>query len=108
MRVSLLIPGVLALVLATGCGSGGNVEPSAADTDTPRSERAYRQASIMQQEASVPQPAAAPPERGSEEPEGVSESGTIDFGHRFGLPFARNVVGDPEAPVLIVEYSDYQ
>ena len=38
----------------------------------------------------------------------VASNGVIDFGHREGLSFARNVVGDPDAPVLIVEYSDFQ
>ena len=28
--------------------------------------------------------------------------------HRIGLPTSRNVVGDPDAPVVIVEYSDFQ
>lgn len=28
--------------------------------------------------------------------------------HRAGLPTARNVLGDPAAPVLIVEYGDFQ
>lgn len=31
-----------------------------------------------------------------------------DGSHREGLPISRNVVGDPDAPVLIVEYSDFQ
>ena len=39
---------------------------------------------------------------------GVTELGSIDFGHREGLPYLRNSVGDPEAPVVIVEYSDFQ
>ena len=48
-------------------------------------------------------------EQGADQPaEAGAESGVIAFGHREGLPFARNVVGDPEAPVLIVEYSDFQ
>lgn len=128
MRVSLIIVSLLALLLAVACGSAG--QPAAdqppATTDTPRSERAYRQASIMQQD----QPAAPASEQSQADDEqpatpSVSEqtdtqpeqrvdtdadasSGTIDYGHRFGLPFTRNVVGDPDAPVLIVEYSDYQ
>ena len=38
----------------------------------------------------------------------VSDDGEIDFGHRIGLPFVRNSFGDPDAPVVIIEYSDFQ
>ena len=31
----------------------------------------------------------------------------IESGHRAGLPFTRNVVGDPDAPIVIIEYSDF-
>ncbi len=76
--------------LIAACGSGG--APDSSETGTVRSERDARDASIMQQERQI----------------AASAAGVIDFGHREGLPFTRNVVGDPDAPVLIVEYSDFQ
>ena len=81
-----ILPLMIGALLAA-CGSGGSP-----DTGTVRSERDARDASIMQQERLHLAPAA----------------GVIDFGHREGLPFTRNVLGDPDAPVLIVEYSDFQ
>ncbi len=111
------------VVLAVGmgvvvaCGSGGgpvDQQGEPVSTETPRSERAEREATIMQQqqaqqaqqdEAEVVQ-AEAP---SAEEPiAGVTEVGEIDYGHREGLPYLRNSVGDPDAPVVIVEYSDFQ
>lgn len=89
MKSALWVVALIGAVglLVSACGSGG--EPGS--TETPRSERAQRQATIMQQE-------------GRE----ADQLGVIDFGHREGLPFLRNSVGDPEAPVVIVEYSDFQ
>ena len=77
-----LIPLLIIAALLAACGSD-----TPDDTGTVRSDRAARDASIMQHGAAA---------------------GVIDFGHRQGLPFTRNVVGDPDAPVLIVEYSDFQ
>ncbi len=109
---------VLALILGLGllltaCGSGGESDDQDSEQDstgTVRSERSDRQASIMQQQGQV----AAEAERAAdqvgdgEQVAGVTEVGAIDFGHRVGLPFLRNSVGDPDAPVVIVEYSDFQ
>ena len=123
-------------VLVSACGSGGDVanqsDPSTT-TGTERSERAERQASIMQQQVqqdqqvqqvqqaqSTAETDSASETEQTEQAEQVdvssddapdqraTELGEIDFGHREGLPFIRNVVGDPEAPVVIVEYSDFQ
>ena len=111
-------------VLVSACGSGGEVadqRDQSTTTGTERSERAERQASIMQQQVQQSQTTAETDNASeSEEAEQVdvssddapdqraTELGEIDFGHREGLPFIRNVVGDPEAPVVIVEYSDFQ
>ena len=117
-------------VLVSACGSGGDVanqSDQSTTTGTERSERAERQASIMQQQVQQDQQAQSTAETDSaseteqtEQTEQVdvssvdapdqraTELGEIDFGHREGLPFIRNVVGDPEAPVVIVEYSDFQ
>jgi len=99
MRLTLILATVLVGfgLLFSACGSGGEPADEDVSTGTVRSERADREASIMQQEQGADQPA-----------EVGADSGVIAFGHREGLPFARNVVGDPEAPVLIVEYSDFQ
>ena len=118
----LLACGLALGVLLSACGSGerdAEGEQSGL-TGTVRSERAEREASIMQQEEAQQEQTAAESERvpeqvgdgaqgGAEQVDaGVEQGGVIDFGHREGLPFTRNVVGDPEAPVLIVEYSDFQ
>lgn len=99
MRLTLVLATLLAGIglVVSACGSGGEQADEDVSTGTVRSERTDREASIMQQEQGADNPAEA-----------GEESGVIAFGHREGLPFARNVVGDPEAPVLIVEYSDFQ
>lgn len=129
--VGLLALLVVAGLLTAACGSGGaaderDIEPLS--RETPRSERAERQATIMQQQELQQEElqqaelqraelqeaqAAAESEQvdvqSDEAPDQVvTEYGEIDFGHRKGLPFLRNVVGDPDAPVVIVEYSDFQ
>ena len=129
---------VLGLIVSA-CGSGGesaNPDDQPQATETPRSERVERQATVMQQdqatepvadqgqdaedadnlnrpqfgiEEDVTQAEAADDTESSAPTAEVTVSASvIDFGHREGLPFARNVVGDPEAPVLIIEYSDFQ
>lgn len=118
---------VLALIaglglLLTACGSGGesvDQDSEPASTGTVRSERADRQASIMQRQGQVAAEAERVPDQVGDGEQvdvssddgpvaGVTEVGAIDFGHREGLPFLRNSVGDPDAPVVIVEYSDFQ
>ena len=117
-------------LLVSACGSGGESADQSGEstaTGTERSERAERQASIMQQQvqqvqqvqqsqttaetdnASETEQAEQVDVSSDEAPDQrATELGEIDFGHREGLPFIRNVVGDPEAPVVIVEYSDFQ
>lgn len=94
-------------LLMSACGSGDapdDRDREDASTGTVRTERAERDASIMEQQ----QVEQAGEQETAEVGEEIDETGVIDFGHREGLPFTRNVVGDPEAPVLIVEYSDFQ
>lgn len=123
--VGLLV--LLLGVVVAACGSGGEpAEPS--QTATTRSDRVARQATVMQQTTQqadsvteAPSDAQPAPDSQAEDvaadveaedeqdaPVAASPSGLIDFGHREGLPFNRNVIGDPEASVVIVEYSDYQ
>ncbi len=104
IRLSVLLVAMVVGIglLVSACGSGGDAGDQGGEsaTGTERSERAERQASIMQQQAD---------DSSEEKPElAATELGEIDFGHRQGLPFVRNVIGDPEAPVLIIEYSDFQ
>ncbi len=105
--------------LAAACGSGGqDAPPQTNSSETVRSARAHREASIMQQQqyqqqqqqSAASEQAVADDSKPTPDPtqEAVVASGQIDSGHRYGLPFSRNIVGDPEAPVLIVEYSDFQ
>ena len=91
-------------VLLSACGSGDGGAGDDVSTGTVRSERADREASVMQQE----QPAEDLEQVTDQPGEVDSEAGVIDFGHREGLTFTRNIVGNPEAPVLIIEYSDFQ
>lgn len=107
---------VLALglgVVVAACGSGGGLadqDGQPVSTETPRSERAEREATIMEQQAQ--EVAGQQAEQADQEADEVvnvaAASGVIDYGHREGLPFTRNVVGDPDAAVVIVEYSDFQ
>ena len=130
-----LVCGVLVSACGSG-GDVANQSDQSTTTGTERSERAERQASIMQQQ--VQQDQQVQQAQSTAETDSASETkqtdqteqteqaeqvdvssvdapdqratelGEIDFGHREGLPFIRNVVGDPEAPVVIVEYSDFQ
>ncbi len=98
-------------LLVVACGSGGQTgeqtgrqtgqrDGQAAGSGTVRSEREHRQASVMQQDSG--------PSSQAEVEIDLAVQSEIDFGHRKGLRFTRNIVGDPEAPVLVIEYSDYQ
>ena len=130
-----LVCGVLVSACGSG-GDVANQSDQSTTTGTERSERAERQASIMQQQVQqdqrVQQDQQDQQAQSTAETDSASETeqtdqteqvdvssvdapdqratelGEIDFGHREGLPFIRNVVGDPEAPVVIVEYSDFQ
>jgi hypothetical protein len=119
MRLALSALGALGLlacglalgVLLSACGSGG-VEDEPVSTGTVRSERVEREASITQEETEQVADHVGDGEQAGEIPASgadmTEQGGVIDFGHREGLSFLRNTVGDPEAPVLIVEYSDFQ
>ena len=144
MSLILSLVTMLAVIglLVSACGSGGesaDPDDQSQATETPRSERVERQATVMQQNQSTeavtvqgqnaqdvedadnqnrPQFGVEDDVSQDEESDDTESSAptteasvsasVIDFGHREGLPFARNVVGDPEAPVLIIEYSDFQ
>ena len=108
----------------------------AQQTTTPQQQQTEAEQSTASQTAEQPDPqpdpqpeavaqqqdAAAPSEQPAVEAEVEDESQqTITFddqlveriaaglaAHRAGLPTARNALGDPAAPVLIVEYGDFQ
>ena len=113
-RVAWLTVMALAFVLAA-CGPAGppvSEDGQPLSTETPRSERTERDATEIQEQRAE-QPAEAQVEQIDAPPEethiaGATAVGEIDFGHREGLPYLRNSVGDPDAPVVIVEYSDFQ
>ena len=88
-RLGVLLAAALALALGASCGSGEAPEPQPTET-TARAERTQSVSQQAQQTTATErgEPAANDP--------------------RAGLLVSRNVVGDPEAPVLIVEYSDFQ
>ena len=65
----------------------------------------------QQPEPEEPTPPPDPPEdetdnTGTEETDEASDVETISGGHRDGLIVEGNIVGNPDAPVLIVEYGD--
>lgn len=111
---------------STGTVRSERVEREASIMQQQQPEQAAAQVGDGEQQEDGPaQPAADPPARGNGdarsgdsaeqadqvgdgEQQAAVSAGVIDFGHRQGLPFARNVVGDPNAPVVIVEYSDFQ
>lgn len=67
--------------------------------------------SAPQPEPEEPEPPPEPPEdetddTGSEDTGEASDVERISGGHRDGLVVEGNIVGDPDAPVLIVEYGD--
>ena len=88
-RLGVLLAVALVVALGASCGSGETPEPQPTETST-RAERTQSASQQEQQTAATErtEPAANDP--------------------RAGLLVSRNVVGDPEAPVLIVEYSDFQ
>lgn len=95
-RLALLL--VVAAMLALGVSCGGDTpEPQ----PTPTSSRAER---VQEQEQNVSQQEVG----ASEQQQGVAESEARPPNRRAGATMVRNVVGDPDAPVLIVEYSDFQ
>lgn len=120
------------MIGACGAGGGANEAAERSVAATTRSERTPREASILQQQPSQSEPQSEVElehETGDTAEADIAEAANqsltassddaeeeaaavvpteIDFGHRQGLPFIRNTLGDPEAPVLIVEYSDYQ
>lgn len=103
--VGLLLLVVGALGLAAGCGSGGSdAEPQPTTARAERDER--EQMEPVETEQGTGAVAESDDGEGGEQ-EGAAARRVADE-RRAGLMVARNVVGDPDAPVVIVEYSDFQ
>ena len=111
---------------ATGTPSGEREQRAAAAQVEAQAEPAVAQAQ-QEQVVEVEQEQAAPVEQAAQAEEVVEaefedeSEQTITFdeqaveravaalaAHRAGLEVTRNVLGDPAAPVLIVEYGDFQ
>lgn len=112
-RIALTLAAA-ALLAVTGC-----VSEQAADDPQPtvaREDRGERESTVA-----VPQPAPAQPDMQAETPvaavvdetedeteAAVAVAGTIQSGWRAGVPADRNVLGNPDAQIVITEWSDYQ
>ncbi len=90
---------LLAGVVLTACGSQGDDQQQSATSyeagSTETTERPDRQSSVAAQQAEA-------------EPDDEGAVVEVLRRHRAGLVAERNVVGDPDAPITIVEYSDFQ
>jgi len=107
-RLALVLIALAALAFGASC-SDGEREPQSTPSAA-RAERGGDGAERAVQQAEQPQPAAQG-ERGADSaqaPAAADAAAVISEGRRAGLTALRNVVGDPEAPVLVVEYSDFQ
>ena len=87
--------------------------PSRLPAETPPAEQ--QEAAAIGQEVeqeAEPEPAADEAEQTgaaqAEQPEQAYVSGTIQSGWRAGVQADRNVLGDPDAEIVITEWSDYQ
>ena len=126
-RVLIVLIALVGLALfAVACGSG-DVEPQPASTETASSQRADRQATVLeqeqQQEAEVAvaddqaepeqqveqdlaeQQVEAPQETSDDQQVVVLPEGVV--GEHKGVRSERNVLGDPDAPVLIEHFGDF-
>jgi len=108
-RIALTLAAA-ALLAVAGC-----VSEQAADDPQPtvaREDRGERESTVA-----VPQPAPAQAETPvaavvdeteDETEAAVAVAGTIQSGWRAGVPADRNVLGNPDAEIVITEWSDYQ
>ena len=112
-RIALTLAAV-ALAAVAGC-----VSEQAADDPQPtvaREDRGERESTVAapqpdpaQADGQAEAPAAAAVDQTEEEAEAsVAVAGTIQSGWRAGVPADRNVLGNPDAQIVITEWSDYQ
>ncbi len=113
MALLLLILSLGGLPLA--CGSG---DDASTPTATQTAQRAERQATVLQQETEQSaQPETQQPDQNSqpeqpEQPDAQNDDALTampqdDIGEHKGVRAQRNVLGEPDAPVLIEYYGDF-
>lgn len=105
---------LIAIAIVGACGSQGAEQQDQPATsyeagETETTERPDRQSSVQtaQQAEEAEQPTVDTQETEADpEPDGAPVE--VLRRHREGLTAERNVIGDPDAPILVVEYSDFQ
>ncbi len=105
-RFALILIALGTLLFAVSCGSGDSPEPEPTPT-TARAEREGGEQQIEQQGADR-QITAQSAEQGEADSDGVMVAGVLEHTRRAGTLAFRNSVGDPDAAIVIVEYSDFQ
>jgi protein-disulfide isomerase len=103
-----VLAAVLTVALLGACGSpddDGQPATSYEAGQTETTERPDRQSSIRAQEA---EQTTAESEQTDADPDDDGAVVEVLSRHRAGLQANRNIVGDPDAPITIVEYSDFQ
>lgn len=117
---ALIFALALLTALAAACGTGQRADdpqptvsrearadrPSRLPAETPPAEQ--EQAVAVEQDAEPEQEADEAQAELEEEEEPAYVSGTIQSGWRAGVRADRNVLGDPDAEIVITEWSDYQ
>ena len=96
-RFSLILIALATLMFAVSCGSGESPDPEPTPTTT-RAEREGVEQQITAQSA----------DQGEADSDGVMVASVLEHTRRAGTLALRNTVGDPEADIVIVEYSDFQ
>ena len=101
-RFALILIAVATLAFAASCGSGESPEPE----PTPTTARAEREG--VEQQDVEQQITAQSADQGEGDADGVMVAGVLEHTRRAGTLAFRNSVGDPDAAIVIVEYSDFQ
>lgn len=113
----LLVAVIGAGLLASACGSGDDVQPS----DTATSPRETRQATVMQDQQTTAQDGAESvdeqvtaqelqtqtEEQPQDQDQQAIELPVDNVGEHKGVRSQRNVLGEPDAPVLLEYYGDF-
>ena len=116
---ALIFALALLTAFAAACGAGQRADdpqptvsrearadrPSRLPAETPPAE--HEQAAAVEQDAE-PEEEAAAVQAEPEEEEPAYVAGAIQSGWRAGVRADRNVLGDPDAEIVITEWSDYQ
>ena len=101
-RFALILIALATLMFAVSCGSGESPDPE----PTPTTTRAEREG--VEQQGADQQITAQPADQGEADSDGVMVASVLEHTRRAGTLALRNSVGDPDAAIVIVEYSDFQ